>query len=93
MPHQQPFVPKGKVADVAVCGCCNELNQKLSELNINSIVTIQSEKIIKELNYHTDLYLFNHKTGEMLLDKGQNNNIVKFLTLGYKTKIINTEVT
>ena len=92
-PLESPNLPKSRVCDVAVSGYSEKLNQKLKELNINSINTVNSRHLDTKINYHTDLLVNNIAQGIIMLDNTQSANIVKYLTIGYKCEYLKNTVT
>ncbi|MCQ2479315.1 MAG: hypothetical protein MJ120_01645 [Clostridia bacterium] len=82
-PLHRPNLPQGKVRHVAVSDFSKPLLAKLSELDIEPIITIKSENLDQKINHHTDMLILNYSKGEILADKSQKNNFVNFLTIGY----------
>lgn len=92
IPLKRPNLPDNKVCDVAVSNYSIKLINKLEELNINPILTINSDRLDKRVCYHTDMLINNISGGTILLDYSQKNNLVKYLTKGYRCKIIDESV-
>lgn len=91
IPLLKPALPQNKVSCVAVSDHCDALISKLNELNIEQIIT-EKNNSVKDIDYHTDLFLLNIGNNELILDKSQSSNIVKYLTKGYRCKILQKEV-
>ena len=82
-PVESPNIPKNKVTVVAVSSEADEnLFKKLNDLEIEVIKTEQSRKI-KDINYHSDLFVLNLTKNNLLIDESQKNSFVKYLTIGY----------
>lgn len=92
LPLEYPNLPKGRVCDAAVSGFSAALLKKLSELNINPLITIDSPYLRKEINYHTDMLAVNLGKGYISADESQKKNIVNFLTKGYTCDFISEKV-
>lgn len=90
-PLKSPNLPSSKVTAVAVSGYSDKLLDKLNDLSIFPIITKESP-LVELIGYHTDLFVLNCKHGELLLDRSQSSNIVKFLTIGYDAKILNKKI-
>lgn len=91
-PLKHPNLPQGKVTHAAVSNYNDSLINKLSELDIEPVITVESDNLDKKINYHTDMLLFNLGNGLLLADESQKDNLVKFLTIGYKCRFINNRV-
>ncbi len=83
-PLERPNLPGGKVCDVAVCGSCAKLLEKLEELNIGAVITAESKNLDGRIHIHTDMLINNISKGVLIADNTQKNNIVNFLTIGYR---------
>ena len=87
-PLKTPYIPHDKVTVVAVSDSADEsLFQKLNELGIEAIKTQRSNNV-KDINYHSDLFLLNVYQDKLFIDESQNDSFVKYLTIGYKLKKI-----
>lgn len=83
-PLSRPNLPQDKVCTVAVSDYSEKLMQKLVELNIKTVVTASSKNLDERISYHTDMLLLNYAKGRIIYDESQKNNIVKYLTIGYR---------
>lgn len=92
IPLKRPNLPDYKVCDVAVSKYSNKLLEKMDFLNINAIKTIDSDNLDKRICYHTDMLINNIGNSLLYIDISQNDNLVNFLTKGYKCQIIDTVV-
>ena len=91
-PLSRPNLPQSKVCTVAVSDYSEKLMKKLAELNIKTIITASSKNLDEKINYHTDMLLLNYAKSRVLFDKSQKNNIVKYLTIGYRGDLIKDAV-
>ncbi len=91
-PLQMPNLPQGRVHHVAVSDFSEPLFAKLSELEIEPIITIKSVNLDEKINYHTDMLMLNVSKGVILADDSQKNNFVKFLTIGYRHSELNSQI-
>ena len=91
-PLSRPNLPQGKVCTVAVSDYSEKLTQKLAELNIKTIITASSKNLDERISHHTDMLLLNYAKGRLLYDESQKNNIVKYLTIGYRGVLIENKV-
>ncbi len=89
-PLKTPNIPRSKVTVVAVSESADEaLFQKLDELGIEAIKTQRSNNV-KDINYHSDLFLLNISQGNLFIEESQRDSFVKYLTIGYKLKEISS---
>lgn len=89
-PLKTPNIPRSEVTVVAVSEAADDaLLQKLKELGIETIIT-QKSRNVKDINFHSDLFLLNISEGNLLVDESQKESFVKYLTIGYKLNEIST---
>ena len=91
-PIKCPNLPETSVCDVAVSGKSPKLLKKLTELNINAIITKENTNLDDRVSSHTDMLINNISEGLLLGDSSQRNNIVKFLTIGYEYELTGESV-
>lgn len=91
-PLSRPNLPQNMVCSVAVSDYSEKLMQKLTELNIKMIVTASSKNLDERICYHTDMLLLNYAKSRLLYDESQKENIVNFLTIGYRGDIIENTI-
>lgn len=87
-----PNLPERPVTHIAVSDYSPSLLKKADELGIITVKTIKTNKLNNCVCYHTDMLINNISEGLLLADESQNANIVKYLTIGYKTNIISDRV-
>lgn len=91
-PLEFPNLPQGRVHHVAVSDYNEALTDKLNHLGIEPILTIKSSNLDDKINYHTDMLLLNFTKGQIVTDKSQKENFVKFLTIGYRCRELNSQI-
>lgn len=91
-PLKTPGIPQSKVRHVALSDYFPQTIKRLCNFGIESIITIPTQKLDKRVSFHTDMLMYNSSPGELLLDISQKNNLVNFLTIGYKVKVIEKSV-
>ncbi len=91
LPIEIPNLPQNKITVVTASDDDNDFNIFLKEHKIKNIPTIRNNKINK-INHHADLSVLNYKHSSLYIDKSQKENFVKYLTIGYDVKIIESQV-
>lgn len=91
-PLKTPNLPKSKVTYAAVSDYSPLLLKKLEELNIKALITQRSNCLSSEICYHSDMLLLNFAEGVVLIDESQKNNIVNYLTMGYRAEFLKNRV-
>lgn len=91
-PLETPNIPKGRVRTVVVGTDDPLLINTLETHGISVIKTVESPNLDKRVSRHTDMLLLNIAPKELLMDSTQKSNLVKFLTIGYSVKELNSKV-
>ncbi len=87
-PLEKPNLPQGKVTSVAISEKASlKLLNKLNNLCIETI-KISDNPEIDIIGHHADISILNIAKNELIISDSQKENIVNFLTKGYRLKTI-----